>query len=90
MLQELVRERAVVQKASWSRSWMCQCCGLWKKSRGLLLVTSSAFFEQATARMDVQAASESADSFVLCGDLFGQAMEPGTCCSRPILPHKTG
>ena len=64
MLQELVPERVVEQNVSWSRSWMCQCCGSWKKSWRLLLVTSSTTFERATARVDVQAACESAGSLV--------------------------
>ena len=34
--------------ASWSRSWMCQCCGSWKKSWSLLLVRSSATLVQAS------------------------------------------
>ena len=33
---------------SGSRSWMCQCCGSWKKSWRLLLVRSSATQVQAT------------------------------------------
>ena len=58
MLQELVPERVVEQIVD------VPVLRSWKKSWRMLLVTSSATFEQATARVDVQAACESAGSLV--------------------------
>ena len=78
------------RNAPWNRSWVCQCCGSWKKSWRLLLVSSSATFEQATAQVNVQAACGSRQPCFFCGEFLVQAMESGTCCSRRFSHIKTG